>query len=109
MLVFITYLLISGHIRGQGAGPLGHGGQYTDFGHAGGLALDGHDLGAEEGEVVAWVVGVGVGTEDGVGWGLLVATAMVGGGGGEAVLTTRTHLGLAEDVLAGHDAKVSCG
>lgn len=107
MLVFITYLLISGHIRGQGAGPLGHGGQYTDFGHACGVALDGHDLGAEEGEVVAWVVGGGA--EDGVGWGLLVATTMVGGGGGEAVLTTRTHLGLAEVVLAGHDAKVSCG
>ena len=33
ILVFNTYLLISGHMRGHGCGHLGHGGQYTDLGH----------------------------------------------------------------------------
>ena len=33
ILVFRTYLLMSGHIRGQGCGHFGHGGQYTDLGH----------------------------------------------------------------------------
>ena len=32
MLVFSTYLLMSGHIRGHGCGHFGHGGQYTDLG-----------------------------------------------------------------------------
>ena len=31
ILVFNTYLLISGHMRGHGCGHLGHGGQYTDL------------------------------------------------------------------------------
>lgn len=34
MLVFKTYFDISGHIRGQGLGHFGQGGQYTGFGHA---------------------------------------------------------------------------
>jgi hypothetical protein len=109
MLVFITYLLISGHIRGHGAGHLGHGGQYTDFGHAGGVALDEHELVAGV-ELVVGVAVVVLWVADGVVCGFSVATMMLGGGdGGEAVLTTCTHLGAVDDFLAGHDAKVSCG
>lgn len=129
MLVFNTYLLISGHIRGHGAGHFGHGGQYTALGHAFGLdeQVDGALV------LLALLVlsvlrvlllscaldEVGVGSV-----GLVVATTMVGdsaGGGGVGaggVLMTRTHLGVLSvlsvlswllSVFAGHvdDAKVS--
>ena len=104
MLVFNTYLLISGHIRGHGSGHFGHGGQYTALGHAFGLGeqVDGALV------LLALLVlsvllvlllscaldEVGVGSV-----GLVVATTMVGGsvGGGVGaggVLMTRTHLGV---------------
>ena len=129
MLVFNTYLLISGHIRGHGSGHLGHGGQYTALGHAFGLDEQ------EDGALVLLALlvlsvllvlllscaldEVGVGSV-----GLAVATTMVGdsaGGGGMGVggvLMTRTHLGVLDvlsvlssllSAFAGHvdDAKVS--
>ena len=87
MLVFITYLLISGHIRGHGAGHLGHGGQYTDFGHAGGVALDEHELVAGV-ELVVGVAVVVLWVADGVVCGFSVATMMLGG----KAATTPTRL-----------------
>ena len=44
MLSFLIYLLISGHIRGQGFGHFGQGGQYTGFGQLGFFAT-GQDAG----------------------------------------------------------------
>ena len=98
MLVFNTYLLISGHIRGHGSGHFGHGGQYTALGHAFGLGEQ------EDGVLVlflAFVVSLCCALDEpGVSLvGLVVATTMVGGGVGTGgVLMTRTHLGVLDVV-----------
>jgi hypothetical protein len=61
MLVFNTYLLMSGHARGHACGHVGHGGQYTALGQVEGFGVGGV-AGVGVGHVlVGGVVGVGVG------------------------------------------------
>jgi hypothetical protein len=70
MLVFKTYLLMSGHARGHACGQVGHGGQYTALGQvddgfgvgAGGSGV-GHVLLEGGGDGIG-VGGAGVGQDD---------------------------------------------
>jgi hypothetical protein len=83
MLVFSTYLLMSGHARGHACGQVGHGGQYTAFGQ-----VDGFGVG----------VGVGVGHVRGGGVGGVAGVGQVLEGVGGGVVEVVGHVRAGDDV-----------